>query len=64
MTIFRQLVYYVAQKAAANPEAREKATKVARGVIQKTQQIAKEDDPSYAAGRAVRQAFDKLRNKR
>ena len=63
MTIFRQLVYYVAQKAAADPEAREKAAKLARGVAEKTRQIAKEDDPAYAAGRAVRQAYDKLRNK-
>ena len=64
MTIFRQLIYYVAQKSAANPDAREKATKIARGMVQKTQQIAKDDDPAYAAGRAVRHAFDKLRNKR
>jgi hypothetical protein len=63
MTILRQLVYYLAQKAAADPEAQEKVTKAARGVIRKTQQIAKEDDRAYAAGRAVRQAFDRLRSK-
>lgn len=64
MTILRQVVYYLAQKAAANPEAREKAAEAARRVIQKTQKIAKEEDRAYAAGRAVRQAFDKLRNDR
>jgi hypothetical protein len=64
MTILRQLIYYLAQKAAADPEAREKVTKAARGVFQKTRQIAKEDDRAYAAGRAVRQAFDRLKSKR
>jgi hypothetical protein len=63
MTILRQLVYYVAQKAASNPEAREKAAEAARSVIQKTKQIAKEDDRAYAAGQAVRKAFDKLKGK-
>jgi flagellar biosynthesis regulator FlbT len=61
MTILRQLVYYVAQKVVANPEAREKAAEAARAVIQKTKQIAKENDRAYAAGRAVRKALDKLR---
>jgi hypothetical protein len=64
MTIFRQLVYYVAQKAAADPETREKATKIARDAVKRTQQIAKDDNPAYTAGRAVRQAYDKLRNRR
>ncbi len=64
MTIFRQLVYYVAQKAAANPEAREKAAEAARAVIQKSKQVAEEDNRAYAAGRAVRQALDNLRGKR
>ena len=61
MTILRQLVYYVSQKVVANPEAREKAAEAARAVIQKTKQIAKENDRAYAAGRAVRKALDKLR---
>lgn len=63
MTILRQIVYYLAQKAAANPEAREKAMKAARGVIQKTQQIAKDNDRAYAAGRAVRKALDRMKSK-
>jgi len=63
MTIFRQIVYYVAQKAAADPEAREKATKLARDAVQKTQKIVQDDNPAYAAGRAVRRTLDKLRSK-
>ena len=63
MTILRQIVYYLAQKAAANPEAREKVMKAARGVIQKTQQIAKDNDRAYAAGRAVRKALDRMKSK-
>ena len=64
MTIFRQIVYYVAQKAAADPDAREKVTKIARDAVHKTRQIATHNSPCYAAGRAVRQAFDKLKNRR
>ena len=64
MTILHQLIYYLARKVAADTKAREKATKAARGVIQKTKQIAKEDNPVYAAGQAVRQALKKLRSDR
>ncbi len=58
--LLRQIARYVAQKAASDPEAREKAVKAARGVVEETKQIAKEDDRAYAAGRAFRRAFDKL----
>ena len=58
-----KIARYVAQKAASNPEAREKAVKVARGVVDEAKQIAKEEDRAYAAGRAVRRALDKLQNK-
>jgi hypothetical protein len=44
MTILRQLIYYAAQKAAANPEAREKAIETARVVVEKSKQFAKEDN--------------------
>ncbi len=59
-----KIARYVAQKAASDPEAREKAVKVARGIVDQAKQIAKEEDRAYAAGRAVRRAFDKLQNKR
>ncbi len=62
--LLRQIARYVAQKAAADPEIREKVVKAARGVVEETKQIAKEDDRAYAAGRAFRRAFDKLRRNR
>ncbi len=64
MTILRQLVYYVAQKAAANPKAREKAIEAARAVVQKSKQIAEEDNRAHAAGSAVRKVLDNLKSKR
>ena len=62
--LLRQIARYVAQKAASNPETREKMVKVARGVVVETKQIAKEDDRAYAAGRAFRRALDKLQSNR
>ena len=62
--LLRQIARYVAQKAASNPEMREKALKAARGVAEEARQVAKEDDRAYAAGRAFRRAFDKLASKR
>ena len=62
--LLRQIARYVAQKAASDPEAREKAVKAASGVVEQARQIAKEDDRAYAAGRAFRRAFDKLQNNR
>jgi hypothetical protein len=62
--LLRQIARYVAQKAASDPEAREKVVRAARGVVEEAKQIAKEDDRAYAAGRAFRKAFDKLQNDR
>jgi len=62
--LLRQIARYVAQKVASNPETREKLVKAARGVVEETKQIAKEDDRAYAAGRAFRRALDRLRNNR
>ena len=59
--LLRQIARYVAQKAASEPEAREKVVKAARGVVEEAKKIAKEDDRAYAAGRALRRAFDQLR---
>jgi hypothetical protein len=60
--LLRQIARYVAQKAASDPEAREKAVRVARGVVEDVKKIAKENDRAYAAGRAIRRRFDKLRD--
>ncbi len=62
--LLRQIARYVAQKVASNPETREKVVKAARGVVEETKQIAKEDDRAYAAGRAFRRALDKLQSNR
>ena len=62
--LLRQIARYVTQKAASDPEAGEKAIKAARGVVVEATQIAKEDDRAYAAGRALRRAFDKLQSNR
>ena len=63
MTILRHLVYYVAQKAAADPDTWEKMARTVRSVIQKTDDVVHQEDRAYAAGRAVRLALDKLRGK-
>ena len=60
----RQIARYVAQKAASDPRAREKAVKAVRGVADEARRIAREDDRAYAAGRAFRRALDRLRSDR
>ena len=60
--LLRQIVRYVAQKAASDPEVREKAVRAARGVVEDVKQITGEDDRAFVAGRAVRRRFDKLRD--
>jgi len=58
--MLRQIARYVTQRAASDPEAREKVIKAARGVVVQATQIAKEDDRAYATGRAFGRAFRKL----
>ncbi len=58
--LLRHITRYVTQKIASDPQAKEKAIKVAHGVVDEAKQIAKQEDRAYAAGRAVRRAFDKL----
>lgn len=65
MSIFlRQIVRRVAQKVASDPEAKEKAVKTARRVVDEAKQIAKEEDRAYAAGKAVRRALNRFRSNR
>jgi hypothetical protein len=64
LVLLRQIARYVAQKAASDPEAREKAAKLARGAFEEAKQIAGRDDHAYATGQALRRAYDKLRNSR
>ena len=60
----RHIVRQAAQKAASDPMVREKAVKVANGVVEEAKKIAKEEDRAYAAGRALRRAINKLNSKR
>lgn len=63
MSIFlSQLARYVARKAASDPEIRAKAIKAASGAVYQAKKIAKEDDRARAAGKAVRQALDRLQS--
>ncbi|MCP4319045.1 MAG: hypothetical protein GY789_24400 [Hyphomicrobiales bacterium] len=62
--ILRKLARHVAQKAASDPEAREKVLRAAGGVVKQAKQIAKEENRAYATGKAFRRAFDKLQKNR
>ena len=65
MSLFlRQIARYIARKAATDPEAREKAVRVARGVVAEVKQIAREEDRAFAIGRSLRRKYDKLRDGR
>ena len=58
--LLRKILSYSARKLASDPEAREKAAKTARKVADEAKQIARDDDPARAAGRAVRRALNKF----
>jgi hypothetical protein len=58
--LLRHIVKFAARKIAADPVARDQATRAARGVAREVKQIAKDEDPAKAAGRAMRRALDKL----
>lgn len=59
-----KIARYVVQRAASDPRAREKVTKIALGVAAETKQIASEDDRAYAAGRALRRVMQKSQGNR
>ena len=54
------IVRYAAKKIAADPVARDQASRAARGVAREVKQIAADEDPAKAAGRAMRRAMNKL----
>lgn len=60
--LLRKIARMVAQKAASDPQAREKMVTVARVVAEEAKQVAREDDRAYAAGRAFRRALTKLQD--
>ncbi len=58
--LLRHIVRYAAQKIASDPAARDQATRAARGLVKEAKQIAGDEDPAKAAGRAVRRAMNKM----
>lgn len=59
--LLRKIARQLMQKAATDPQAREKMVKVASDVAKQAQKIAKEDDKAFATGKALRRAFDKMK---
>ncbi|MDP6692278.1 MAG: hypothetical protein QF384_22510 [Alphaproteobacteria bacterium] len=58
--LLRHIARYAARKIASDPVAREQAARAARGVVKEARQIATDEDPAKAAGRAMRRAMNKL----
>ena len=55
--LIRKIAGYIVQKAASDPESRDKVLKAALGAVDEAKQIANENDRAYAAGRALRRAL-------
>ena len=55
----RQIIQSVVTKVASNPTLREKATDVARDLVQEGKQITQEEDRAYAAGKALKRMVKK-----
>jgi len=62
--LLRQIARNIVQKAASNPEVREKMLKAVRSVVAETKQIAEKDNRTQAASQALRRAYEKLRSNR
>ena len=58
--LLRHIARYAVRKIASDPVARDQATRAARGVAKEVKQIARDEDPAKAAGRAMRRAINKL----
>lgn len=59
--LLRKIARQLVQKAATDPQARDKMVKVASDVAKQAQKIAKEDNKAFATGKALRRAFDKMK---
>ena len=62
--LLRKIARYAAQKLAADPRVRAKAAEAARAAVDKGKQIARQEDPARAAGRALRRTLNRLRGDR
>lgn len=63
MMLWRRLAISMAQKIAANPEARTKATDIAQQVGREAKRIADDPSPARAAGRTARRIGKQLRRR-
>ncbi|MGI9373056.1 MAG: hypothetical protein ACR2OJ_11220 [Hyphomicrobiales bacterium] len=55
----RQIVQSIVTKVASDPKLREKATNVARDLVEEGKQIKQEEDRAYAAGKAFKRMVKK-----
>ena len=60
--LLRHIARYAARKIASDPVARDKASRAARDIAKEAKQIATDQDPAKAAGRAMRRALNKLQD--
>ncbi len=58
--LISKLARYMAQKAASDPEAREKMTRVAKRVVHEAGQISRDKNRAYAAGKAFRRVLGEV----
>ena len=58
--LLRHIARYAVRKIASDPVARDQATRAARGVAKEVKQIARDEEPAKAAGRAMRRAINRL----
>ncbi|MBT4889701.1 MAG: hypothetical protein HON65_09130 [Rhodospirillales bacterium] len=58
--LLRNLLRQAAQKIASDPVVRDKAAKVARATAKEAGNIARNEDPSRAAGRAFKRALNRF----
>ncbi len=60
MALFtRHLIQSVITKIASDPALREKATDVARDLVEEGKQVSQEKDRAYAAGKAFKRLLNK-----
>ncbi len=55
--VFKQLAQFAIKKLASSPEARQKATELARTVAQEAKQITAQEDRVRATGKAFSKAM-------
>ena len=62
--LLKNLARHVVRKVAAHPRSRELAAEAAQKAADEIRQIARDEDPAYAAGRSVRRMMNALQRPR